>query len=111
MHRSALAAALAVAGLSPLHARAADLAPQCAHLFDSRKAQLLGAHTVIVRDGRIAEVRSGRADVAGAKIIDLTGHTCTPGWTGLHVHLGESRPASAPISSPSPATRCRTSPR
>ena len=89
MHRSALAAALAVAGLSPLHVHAADLALQCEHLFDSRKAQLLGAHTVIVRDGRIAEVRPGRADVAGAKTIDLAGHTCTPGWTDLHVHLGD----------------------
>ena len=89
MHRSALAAALAVAGLSPLHVHAADLALQCEHLFDSRKAQLLGAHTVIVRDGRIAEVRPGRVDVAGAKTIDLAGHTCTPGWTDLHVHLGD----------------------
>lgn len=89
MHRSALAAAFVVAGLSPLHVHAADLALQCEHLFDSRKAQLLGVHTVIVRDGRIAEVRPGRADIAGAKTIDLAGHTCTPGWTDLHVHLGD----------------------
>jgi imidazolonepropionase-like amidohydrolase len=67
----------------------APTALQCGQLFDSRSGQLLGARTVVVRDGRIGEVLSGRVDVPGARAIDLSTHTCTPGWTDLHVHLGD----------------------
>ena len=89
MHRSALAAAISAVCLLPLNAHAADIALQCERLFDSSKAQMVGAHTVIVRDGKVAEIRAGHAGVEGAKTIDLSGHTCTPGWTDLHVHLGD----------------------
>jgi imidazolonepropionase-like amidohydrolase len=89
MHRSILAAAISAVCFLPLNATAADIALQCEHLFDSRKAQTLGAHTVIVRDGKIADIRDGRIEIEGAKTIDLSGHTCTPGWTDLHVHLGD----------------------
>lgn len=67
----------------------------CERLFDARDGRVLGPHTVVVRDGRIAEVLAGRAKVADATTIDLTGHTCSPGWTDLHVHLdGQSSPES-----------------
>ena len=95
MTRSTLAVAVALCCLAPLHVDAADIALQCERLFDSSKGQMLGAHTVVVRDGKVAEVRAGRADVAGTRSIDLAGHTCTPGWTDLHVHLGsQSSPRS-----------------
>jgi imidazolonepropionase-like amidohydrolase len=70
-------------------ASAEPVALQCGKLFDSRSGQLLDARTVVVRDGKVAEVLAGRADVPGATAIDLSGHTCTPGWTDLHVHLSE----------------------
>ena len=89
MHRSALAAAIALSCLTPLHAFAADIALHCEHLFDSRTGRMLGAHTVVVRDGKVAEVRAGRVDVSGAQVVNLGGHSCTPGWTDLHVHLGD----------------------
>ncbi len=89
MYRSALAAVIAAACFLPLNAHAADIALQCERLFDSRKAQMLGARTVIVRDGKVAEIRAGHAGVEGAKTIDLSGHTCMAGWTDLHVHLGD----------------------
>lgn len=89
MHRSTLAAAIALSCLTPLQALAGDIAVQCEHLFDSRKGQMLGTHTVVVRDGKVAEVRTGRVDVPGAQVVDLSGHSCTPGWTDLHVHLGD----------------------
>ena len=67
----------------------------CGHLFDSRSGNLLDARTVVVRGGKVAEVLPGRADVPGATAIDLSGHTCSPGWTDLHVHLGsQSSPQS-----------------
>ncbi|MEG3789956.1 amidohydrolase family protein [Lysobacter sp. CCNWLW3] len=79
----------------PAFAAEAPTALHCGRLFDARSGQLLDARTVVVREGKVAEVLPGRADVAGARAIDLSGHTCTPGWTDLHVHLGsQSSPQS-----------------
>lgn len=86
-HRLALAVVAALVAL-PAGAAPADQALLCGKLFDARAGTLLGAHTVIVREGRIAEVRAGHAAVPEARTIDLSAHTCTPGWTDLHVHLG-----------------------
>ena len=68
----------------------------CGKLFDSRSGKLLGAHTVVVRNGKVAEVLAGRAEaVENATAIDLSGHTCMAGWTDLHVHLrDQSNPQS-----------------
>ena len=94
---------LAVAVLSSiaLPAFAADTPAQasalhCGKLFDSRSGKLLGAHTVVVRAGKITEVLAGRVEaVANATAIDLSDRTCMAGWTDLHVHLGsQSNPQS-----------------
>src|SRR5690606_37455707 len=81
---------------APVVAQSPATAVHCGQLFDSRSGKVLGPHTVLVRDGRIAQVTSGgHADVAGVPSIDLSGHTCTPGWTDLHVHLAsQSSPDS-----------------
>ncbi|MDQ3159929.1 MAG: amidohydrolase family protein [Pseudomonadota bacterium] len=75
---------------------ATDNTLQCGKLFDSRSGKMLGAHTIVVRAGKIAEVLPGRADAAnGTESVDLTDRTCMSGWTDLHVHLGgESNPQS-----------------
>lgn len=94
MSRYALPALLA--SLFALPAAAAEpLALQCGKLFDARSGKVLKARTVVVRDGKVAEVLPGLAEVAGAKAVDLTGRTCLPGWTDLHVHLSsQSSPQS-----------------
>ena len=103
MRLSSIAPAFAIALVPALPAisaetgapAAATQALHCGHLFDSRSGNLLDARTVVVRDGKVAEVLPGRADVPGATAIDLSGHTCSPGWTDLHVHLGsQSSPQS-----------------
>ena len=90
--RLALAASVFAAGTA---AAAEPVALQCGRLFDARAGRMLDAHTVVVRDGRIERVESGRVDVPGTKAVDLSGHSCSPGWTDLHVHLGsQSSPQS-----------------
>lgn len=96
MHRPCLIAAALAAATPALAADApAPVALHCGKLFDSRAGRILGAHTVVIRDGKVAQVRAGRAEVADARAIDLPGHTCMAGWTDLHVHLGsQSSPQS-----------------
>jgi imidazolonepropionase-like amidohydrolase len=76
-------------------AQAAEvLALQCGDTFDSKTARLVGARTIVTgADGRIAQVLPGKVAAPGARVVDLSGQTCTPGWIDLHVHLGqESNP-------------------
>jgi len=82
---SLLAACLCLA----LPAHAATTAVQCGDLFDAASGRLVGPSTVIVQDDRVQTVRSGRVEVAGATVIDLGAHTCSPGWIDLHVHVGQ----------------------
>jgi imidazolonepropionase-like amidohydrolase len=90
----ALALAAATASLAT-HAAEPVRALHCGQFFDARSGKLLDEHTVVVRDGKIASVLPGRAKLADAQSVDLSGHTCTPGWTDLHVHLGsQSSPQS-----------------
>lgn len=80
---------LAVPLFLALPAHAATTALHCGELFDAKSGRLIGAQTVIVEDGRVQAVRPGRVEVADATVIDLSGHTCSPGWIDLHVHVGQ----------------------
>ena len=77
-------------------AAATDNSLQCGKLFDSRSGRMLGAHTIVVRAGKIAEVLPGRTEAAaGTQAVDLSDRTCMAGWTDMHVHLGgQSSPQS-----------------
>jgi len=72
----------------------------CEHAVDVRSGKLLGRTVLLVIAGRIADradsveaLRSSPAfaehglDPQSFRVIALAGHTCTPGWTDLHVHL------------------------
>jgi len=93
--RLALSCALLAAALAPAaQAASQDTALHCGKLFDARSGEILGAHTIIVREGMIAAVQPGfDATPATAQTIDLGVHTCLPGWIDLHVHLGEQASA------------------
>jgi len=96
--RRPLSAALAIGTLALAGAIAPSAFAQttpayalhCGKLFDSRAGKVLGPHTVVVRDGKIAQVTAGlNTNIEGTQTIDLSARTCMPGWTDLHVHLGQ----------------------
>ena len=67
----------------------------CGALVDVDGGQTLGSHTVVVRDGRVAELIAGRAVSDLAAAVDLTGLTCLPGLMDMHTHLtSQSSPQS-----------------
>ncbi|HET9793722.1 MAG TPA: amidohydrolase family protein [Thermoanaerobaculia bacterium] len=79
-----------------LAARLAHRAPAIAFthaaLFDSEKASIVPATTVVVSGGRIAAVgRDGAVAIpSGATVIDAAGKTLLPGLWDMHVHLSSA---------------------
>ena len=58
-------------------------------VIDGTGAAPKADQTVVIRDGRIAEVGAAASVVvpAGARVMDLAGHTVIPGLIGVHDHL------------------------
>jgi imidazolonepropionase-like amidohydrolase len=72
-------------------------------LIDGTGAPRKSDQTIVIRDGKIADVGSSVAVPSDAKVIDLTGHTVLPGFVGLHDHTFYTTSArSVQISSSAP---------
>src|SRR5205814_5410885 len=56
------------------------------NVIDGTGAPRKTDQTIVIRDGKIADVGSSVAVPSDAKVIDLTGHTVLPGFVGLHDH-------------------------
>ncbi|MEZ0243107.1 MAG: amidohydrolase family protein, partial [Sphingomonas sp.] len=88
-----LLAAFALLFAAPAIAQVAPPKPQVTYiqagtLLDKPGQKPRGPSTIIVRDGRIAEVRDGFVDPEpGAKLVDLRTSFVLPGLIDMHVHL------------------------
>lgn len=85
---TAMALALAPAMAAAQAAPANETWVHAGRLLDRPGKAPRGASTIVIRDGRIAEIRDGHAPApAGAKLIDLSGRYVLPGLIDSHVHL------------------------
>jgi len=72
-------------------------------LIDGTGTPRKSDQTIVIRDGKIADVGPSVAVPSDAKVIDLTGHTVLPGFVGLHDHTFYTTSArSVQISSSAP---------
>ena len=80
---SAAAVAPAIAQTPP-----ATIWIHAGHLIDRPGEAPRGPSTIVVRDGKVAEIRDGLVPAeAGATLIDLSRDTVLPGLIDMHVHL------------------------
>lgn len=56
-------------------------------VIDGTGAPAAADQTVVIDHGRIAAVGAAITPPAGARVLDLTGHTVMPGIVGMHEHL------------------------
>lgn len=56
-------------------------------VIDGTGAAPREGQTVLIRDGRIAAVGPAVPVPAGARVLDLAGHTVLPGLVGMHDHI------------------------
>ena len=75
--------------LATLTAQASDTVYiHAGRLLDQPGQSPRGASTLVVRDGKIAEVREGFASPEeGARLIDLKEQFVLPGLIDMHVHI------------------------
>ena len=59
----------------------------CESVFDGVSGELGGRTEISVNDGVIVEIGPSVSRPEGAEVIDLSGHTVSPGFIDTHVHL------------------------
>lgn len=78
-----------------------------ANLIDGVSAAPISDATVLIRDGRIESVVTGKAELpAGAAVLDLKGRWLLPGFVDAHAHLADLNAARRALASGATTVRC-----
>jgi imidazolonepropionase-like amidohydrolase len=82
-------------------------------VIDGTGAAPVADQTIVIDHGKIASVgpSAGAQVPAGAKVMDLHGHTVYPGLVGMHEHLFYSEPESASLQGLVGSEAVQTAPR
>ena len=59
----------------------------CGNIFDGISDALTGPAEILVEDNRIAKIAPSVGRSSGARVIDLSRRTVSPGFIDTHVHL------------------------
>src|SRR5690606_42026965 len=84
VYRCAAVAAIAVGAASS--AAAQDVAITNARIIVG-DGTVIDSGTIVVRDGRIAEVAAGNIDTSGLETLDAAGMSAMPGFIDAHRHI------------------------
>jgi imidazolonepropionase-like amidohydrolase len=87
MHPLRVAVALLALSLTVRTASAGELLIRDARVVDGTGAPARERNSILVRDGRIAEMAPGLAAPPGARVIDAAGLSALPGLIDSHVHF------------------------
>ncbi|MDZ7770615.1 MAG: amidohydrolase family protein [Woeseiaceae bacterium] len=76
---------------APFNAHDGYLLLRCGALIDGVSDELLPASDILLRDGAIEAVGQDLDAPSGAAALDLSGHTCLPGFIDMHTHVVEQQ--------------------
>jgi len=57
------------------------------HIWDGTAEKATGPQEILVKDGKIAAMGKSVPRPVDARVVDLSGHTVTPGFIDAHVHV------------------------